>query len=163
MANCNVDCGGGGVQSLQKSLTEKVTKSDLFNLVYPVGSIYMSMNNTSPAALFGGTWEQIRDTFLLGSGSYIIGTTGGEKEHQLTENELPYIEGHFTWHGEEHGTHIYHIDGHCTGYRIDNMYQTTAQSTGAESYGGTGFAFGGNWSHNNMPPYLVVNIWKRTA
>lgn len=45
----------GGVTSLSKSLDEKVTKSDLFQLVYPVGSIYMSVNNTSPATLFGGT------------------------------------------------------------------------------------------------------------
>ena len=123
----------------------------------------MSINNTNPTTLFGGTWEQVKDMFLLGSGSYDIGTIGGEKEHQLTENELPYIEGHMDWHGEEHGTHIYKINGHCTGYKIDKMYQTTSQSTGAYSYGATGFAFGGNGLHNNMPPYLVVNIWKRTA
>ena len=50
----------------------------MFNLIYPVGSIYMSTNNTSPAVLFGGKWEQIKDRFLLCSGNtYKNGTTGG--------------------------------------------------------------------------------------
>ena len=41
--------------------------NNLFSLVYPVGSIYISVNSTSPATLFGGTWEQIQGKFLLAS------------------------------------------------------------------------------------------------
>ena len=61
-----------------------------FDKVYPVGSIYMSVNNTSPASLFGGTWEQLKDRFLLGCGdTYSNGATGGEASHVLTEEEMP--------------------------------------------------------------------------
>jgi hypothetical protein len=58
--------------------------------MYPVGSIYMSVSSTSPATLFGGTWEQIQDTFLLAAGTtYTAGTTGGSSSHILTTDELP--------------------------------------------------------------------------
>ena len=57
---------------------------------YPVGSIYMSVNNINPANFFGGKWEQIKDRFLLACGStYSNGSTGGEAIHQLTVDELP--------------------------------------------------------------------------
>ena len=57
---------------------------------YPVGSIYMSVNSTSPASLFGGTWEQLKDRFLLGAGdTYTNGSTGGESTHTLTVDEMP--------------------------------------------------------------------------
>ena len=58
--------------------------------IYPVGSIYMSVNSTNPGTLFGGTWAQIQDRFLLACGStYANGATGGEATHTLTENEMP--------------------------------------------------------------------------
>lgn len=57
----------------------------LMNMVYPIGSIYMSVNATSPASLFGGTWEQIQNRFLLAAGStYTAGTTGGSATHTHT-------------------------------------------------------------------------------
>ena len=78
-------------------------QDDLFNLIYPIGSIYLSVNATSPATLFGGTWEQIEDSFLLSAGStYAAGTTGGAASATsdspsndtsgstvLTENQIP--------------------------------------------------------------------------
>ena len=61
-----------------------------YNKIYPIGSIYMSINETNPSELFGGEWEQIQDRFLLASGStYSAGATGGEATHTLTENEMP--------------------------------------------------------------------------
>ena len=68
--------------------------------IYPIGSIYMSVNNVDPATIFGGTWEQIKDKFLLASGdTYAQGATGGEAsisytpngavgDHVLTEEEI---------------------------------------------------------------------------
>ena len=61
-----------------------------FNKIYPVGSIYMSINSTDPSELFGGEWEQIKDRFLLACGTtYSNGATGGEATHTLTTNEMP--------------------------------------------------------------------------
>lgn len=58
--------------------------------IYPIGSIYMSMNATSPSTFFGGTWVKIEGCFLLGSSSsYSLGVTGGEAKHTLTVEEMP--------------------------------------------------------------------------
>lgn len=68
----------------------KVVKEEQKLLDHPVGSIYMSMNATEPSVLFGGTWERIKDRFILAAGdSYETGATGGEAEHKLTLTELP--------------------------------------------------------------------------
>ena len=62
----------------------------LLNLVYPVGSIYWSSNNTNPASLFGGTWTQIKDKFILAAGdSYTNGATGGAATVTLTVSNMP--------------------------------------------------------------------------
>ena len=53
--------------------------------MYPVGSIYLSVNDINPGTIFGGTWEQIQDRFLLAAGStYAGGTTGGTESHTHT-------------------------------------------------------------------------------
>lgn len=55
-----------------------ISKRDILSWIYPVGSIYMSVNSTSPSSFIGGTWVQIKDTFLLACGStYSNGKTGG--------------------------------------------------------------------------------------
>lgn len=60
------------------------------NAIYPIGSIYMSVNSTNPSQIFGGTWEQIKDRFLLACGNtYSNGATGGEANHILTIAETP--------------------------------------------------------------------------
>jgi len=122
---------------------------------YPIGSIYLSVNNTSPASLFGGTWEKIQDRFLLASGSsYSLGATGGEKTHTLTISEMP-----------SHDHPLRNINWKETG--IDN---NTIPSVNMGYLGESGFIWwaataktGGGQPHNNMPPYLVVNVWKRIS
>ena len=53
--------------------------------MYPVGSIYLSVNNVNPGTIFGGTWEQIQDRFLLAAGgTYAGGATGGTASHTHT-------------------------------------------------------------------------------
>nr|CAI9750280.1 tail protein [uncultured phage] len=70
--------------------TLKVNSTNIFDLIYPVGSIYMNVNSTNPGTLFGGTWEQIQGKFLLGmSSSYPAGSQGGEARHTLTTAEMP--------------------------------------------------------------------------
>lgn len=62
----------------------------MWDSIYPVGSIYMSVNSTNPGTLFGGTWEQIKDRFLLSAGTtYTAGTTGGAATVSLTEENIP--------------------------------------------------------------------------
>ena len=62
----------------------------LSDIIYPVGSIYISVNSTNPSVYFGGSWEQIKDRFLLACGdTYNNGIFGGEAKHKLTVNEMP--------------------------------------------------------------------------
>lgn len=136
--------------------------TNLCNVIYPIGSIYMSVNNKSPAGLFGGTWVQIKDTFLLAAGNtYTPGSTGGEAEHTLTTAEMPS-------HNHKNSIGIGQSSKEATGYAL---YSTSAggfqdrpivrqdASSLQINIGNTG---SGN-AHNNMPPYLAVYVWKRTA
>lgn len=125
----------------------------ILEAVYPVGSIYMSVNSTSPATLFGGTWKAIQGKFLLGAdgNTYKAGNTGGEAAHTLTEREMPSHK-HSIWFPNDGGEQSAEIGYPDTGSK--NTYYAEASKTS-----GTG----GGAAHNNMPPYLAVYIWKRTA
>ena len=122
----------------------------LIDLIYPIGSIYMSVNNIYPGTLFGGTWEQIQDTFLLAAGSnYANGSTGGEAEVTLTVDEIPSHKHTVNYVNYNRGS----------GSKETMGYLSSASQT---NYADTS-SIGNGQAHNNMPPYLVVNVWKRTA
>ena len=187
----------------------------------------MSVNNTNPATLFGGTWEEIQGKFLLGrSTAHAAGTTGGEETHTLTSNEMPAHTHNGPSHTHTGPSHTHTIASHThtastasagnhshkvnraklaasgtARYAIQNTSKnpnatystsqaagahthtvtvngsgqlTTAASgtgvTGASGTGNTGASgtgatssTGGGAAHNNMPPYLAVYMWKRTA
>ena len=129
--------------------------------VYPVGSIYMSVNSTSPSTLFGGTWERLKDTFLLAAGdAYSAGATGGEAAHLLTNDELPADMGSFSalnWNQTQLWNDTSGIVS--TTIRTQDRTLPTGNTTGSSTYNFNG----GNQAHNNMPPYLTVYMWKRTA
>ena len=136
--------------------------------VYPIGSIYMNVNSTNPGTLFGGTWEQIQGKFLLGmSSSYPAGSQGGEASHTLTTEEMP-SHGHNP--ANEAGYYGF-ITNSKKAFSIGDM---GSQSGSGRYYPYASAAFdisrntltgttGGGKSHNNMPPYLSIYIWKRTA
>ena len=110
-----------------------------------MGAVYLSASATDPATLFGGTWERIQDRFLLCAGTaYAAGSTGGEAEHKLTVDEMPS-------HSHAYGGYAGQGDFGETGSQIrtDGTRKTTSTGGGA--------------AHNNMPPYLAVYAWKRTA
>ena len=125
---------------------------------YPVGSIYMSVNSTSPASLFGGTWEQLQDVFLLAAGTtYTAGSTGGEAQHTLTEQELPEVEARvYTNALPEANRAIAYYGG------SSELQQMLHGGGGDDGYG-LFVKFGGGQSHNNMPPYLTVYMWERIS
>lgn len=127
----------------------------IFDLVYPVGAIYMSTVEVSPAALFGGTWEQIVGKFLLAAGDdYAAGSTGGEAEHALTVDEMPSHD-HYGMRRAE-STDDYVKAG-------DRAWGITAGNNTSAGMGYPTSSAGGGQPHNNMPPYLAVYMWKRTA
>ena len=120
--------------------------SDLLR-AYPVGSIYIAYHHTSPASLFGGTWERITNAFLWAvDGSGTIGQTGGAKEVTLTVNQLP---------AHSHGS-VY--SQHADGTKDKAWYSSSGSSV---AYGAV--ETGGGQAHNNMPPYIQVSVWRRTA
>jgi hypothetical protein len=134
---------------------DAVSKRSLIDLVYPVNSIYISYGHVSPAVLFGGTWERIKDAFLFGIDERgAIGETGGEKTHVLTEAEMPSHSHNIVQQvdvdpSQGNVANIASGSPHVMYYRTDDS--RTTLSTG-----------GGN-AHNNMPPYVNVSIWRRTA
>lgn len=74
----------------EKVATTEWVRTALLNMIYPVGSIYMSVNSTSPASFLGGTWQRIQDRFLLAAGStYTAGATGGSSSRTLTVDNMP--------------------------------------------------------------------------
>ena len=232
------------------------TKNDVLNLIYPIGSIYLSVNSVDPSTIFGGTWEKIKDKFLLSSGdTYAIGSTGGNSSTTLEIANLPShnhtgttgnesqghthsgttgnqsadhthtfsgttswtdSHSHTTWtdsqgyhsHNSGHGWHNVEpgSDRQClsdhylggdgwsgnvtssTGSHGHNIYMNGAGAHD-HTYSGTTSGISANHTHefttggisanhthsfttssvgstqafSNMPPYLAVNVWKRTA
>ena len=147
--------------------TLKINNTNIFDLIYPVGSFYISAKSTNPAMLFGGTWEQIQGRFLLGrSSSYPVGSMGGEATHTLTEAEMPSHNGHLSAgivgtvpQGKGNYKGFLNLDimtAYGDGGRGWNVYAGNEMHPASE-------AVGGGQPHNNMPPYLSVYIWKRTA
>lgn len=123
--------------------------------IYPIGSIYLTVDPTfDPSVTFGGTWAQIKDRFLLASGdTYTSGITGGEATHTLNINEMP---SHY--HKTPVPTLVEDIN-----YEKKQGYQTAPLVGMNTDLNAWTENTGGGQAHNNMPPYLVVNVWKRTA
>lgn len=161
------------VEFFGKKTFEK--NGDLISLnidyIYPIGSIYISVNKTEPGILFGGTWERIEGRFLLGAGTpkqnghggwglltdddlkmtFTAGTSSGEYRHKLQVPEIPsdIVRSRIAKSGE-----------FSTG--IWKNYGQTADTWSAALSGQYGLN-GGGQSHNNMPPYFAVYMWQRIA
>lgn len=106
---------------------EYTTKNDVYNLIYPVGSIYLSVNSVDPSTLFGGTWEKIKDTFLLSSGdTYSIGSTGGNSSTTLEIANLPSHNHTGTTGNQSAGhTHSYSGTTSSNGSHTHDLYNRT--------------------------------------
>ena len=158
----------GFITNTVNNLTNYTKTTDLLNLIYPIGSIYMSVQNVSPATFIGGTWERLKDRFLLGAGDiYTAGNTGGNESVNISHN-----------HGLSSGAAN-------IGFSAGSLYQQRTATSGAVknqkqdgSIGHTAGSYsdvndttqlvgttdtGGDSALSILPPYLVVYMWKRTA
>lgn len=146
----------GGIAATPAAVKAAIAEAKL--AAWPIGSIYMSVSSTSPASLFGGTWERISDCFLLGASSgFPAGATGGEFTHKLKQSELPnyslsVTNGSNVIRSKTGNTADAYVQIQSSGWGIPNWESKTV----TVASGGSGEA------HNNMPPYLAVNMWKRT-
>lgn len=129
--------------------------SMIIDLIYPIGSIYMTVSDTNPfETIKFGVWEKIENRFLLASSNiHMNGETGGEENHTLSINEMPkhshkmkYDSIGWTAIRQSSGTNGI-VEYNKSSY--DGQYSTEEVGNGN--------------AHNNMPPYLVVNMWKRIA
>lgn len=135
----------------------------MLDQIYPVGAIYLSTSATDPGTLFGGTWQRIQDRFLLAAGSsYAAGATGGAATHTLTKAQLPNtklrIGQDMSAFGISATWYLTYQNQNGTG--ADASAKLAANANGAWAYTE---ALGSGQAHNNMPPYLAVYVWKRTA
>lgn len=159
-----------------------VNGTKLIDLIYPVGSIYITMTNNNPSTLFGGTWSEIKGRFLLGIGrpdantdNYFgsisgtqynvgLGTTGGQDYHTLTTSEIP-PHNHDVRQRNNSPTPIASM--YSGNYNYGQEEYNWTQASKMVNTGNTENIFtmntGGGGKHNNMPPYIGVRIWQRTG
>lgn len=143
------------VDNLSKVL--ETFKSSFLNLVYPIGAVYISINSTSPATLFGGTWEVINDRFLLSAGTkYSAGSIGGQSTVTLTTSQLPAhthgINNHVGWPLSESKNPEWGV-----------KYESGDSSFPYTEWSKSTLSTGSGAAHDNMPPYLTVYMWKRIS
>jgi hypothetical protein len=150
------DAAGNLLNLINTLGSKKLDKSALFDMILRPGTIYASRQSTSPASLYGGSWLQIKDVFLLGCGSrHSLGSFGGNETHTLTRAELPNIHlgpesgnGFIAQSYSDRGEGSVVVGG-------SPFYYTTSSSTTE--------ALGSGKPYNNMPPYLAVYIWERLS
>ncbi len=130
-----------------------------FDTIYPIGSIYMSVNNVNPSTLFEGTtWEKIVDRFLVGAGNkYSLGGTGGTETHSHSSGNL------ITNLNFEGGcAKYYYVPDRSTDFNYAEKFTFTESSSSGTLYGGVKI-HGNTGGSSNIPPYLAINIWKRVS
>lgn len=147
------------------------TLAEIMLTLYPVGAVYISANSTSPASLFGGTWEPINGRFLIGTGApennddgsspgsynYAAEEKGGEAQHKLTNIEMPIHSHESIMVNNDINYKIVYGDGG----NITTNAGTINYTSGSGLFELTTGKAGSGYAHNNMPPYLAVYMWKR--
>lgn len=172
------------IDSIMRALNEKADKAGSakgtssiralgIDDIYPVGSIYMSVNAANPSTLFPGTtWEKIKDRFLLAAGdTYTNASTGGSATVTLTADQSGIPEHNHPAYAENYGfvTARNSVSAGDMGTQTGTGRHYPYQADSSDGYWARPTLTGKNTgtaasqAHENMPPYLAVNVWKRTA
>lgn len=158
------------VEDKSVSIDDITDIGKLYDMIYPIGSVYIQTNDIEPAERFGGVWEKIEGRFLLGSGTtsgtqktYINGSKDGSADAVVVQHK----------HRFENGTNDSFIDTSPSPGAWDSKYISIASPgyyMGTSDYGNALVGrlnqiitdTGVPGDNKNMPPYQVVNIWERT-
>lgn len=185
--NCNADSTGGTKLSLDVDSIMGAIKDQLYEKVYPVGSVYMtSDDNFNPAEVFGGTWHHVTEDVYLKAVMSGGGSTGGSTDHVITASNLPphvhgmkhthnvSSKGYYAiatqkvWQFETFGGKF---TDHSAKYKVPMVRTATSSSpsgeqrdcktTGSASISDTGTGSFANAAYH--PGYYGVHIWERRA
>jgi hypothetical protein len=147
------------------------TKTEIINKIYPVGSIYISVNNTNPGTYLTGTtwatWGSGRVPVGVDTGQAEFNTvekTGGEKTHTLTVNEMPSHNHEITDPGHSHtlNGNNYDHDGNAVLW-TDSVDMGRSGGVNTSTTNISINNTGGNNSHNNIQPYITCYMFKRIS
>jgi len=152
----------------------------IFNIIYPVGTIYESTSSANPSTYFTGTtWVRYGNGRVTvgqdsSDGSFdSVNDTGGAKTVALTSAQMPSHTHSFSGTTSSNGSHSHTytyeyargsgISGAADG--ASSMVTGTTSTVGNHNhtFSGTTGGAGSGSAHENMPPYCVVYRWKRTA
>lgn len=164
------------------SLTRELFSTDALLAAWPVGSVYISVNDVNPGTLLGGSWVE------FAKGRTIVGMdaeqtefnelekVGGSKEETLSVNQMP-VHNHTGITGSA-GNHSHNLGADYLrtspsgGNRVNNSIasgqqvqwgSTSTSSAGSHTHSFTTANRGGGQAHNNLQPYIVVKLWQRVA
>ena len=142
------------------ALTKNLIKEILL-AAHPVGSYYISDQATSPANLFGGTWERVENVVLFGASSrHPAGETGGAEKVELTadQNGNHYHEYSYTYNG------VTHSAAPCGDRSMNGTWGSKIETVDGYHIGAIDqHSSGKGEAHENMMPYISAYIWRRTA
>lgn len=162
------------IDYINKLIDKKLGDNDtIWKTVYPVGSLYLSYNSTSPETLFGGKWTQITGRFLRANNDT---NTGGEDTHSLTQQEMP-LHSH-SLHSDGYAAAVAESSNLAYASTISPFAHDSSQKNYTFSFAMSGpvgtspakvalasntQSIGGNVPFNNMPAYQDIYVWRRTA
>lgn len=151
-----------------KDEAQAIALGDIRDIIFPVGSIVQYADaSIDPNTLIGGTWERIQGRFLFGADSnHAIGTEGGSETQTLTAANLPR-HMHYTirmgMSGQTSPDYLHTVARSDLEHSPWENARYQLYGVDAEANAGKSSYVGSGTAHNNMPPYLTVYIWKRTA
>lgn len=158
--------------SLQTKVNQKTTLTEVINKIYPVGAIWFTTSYDSPAALFGGSWEQIVDRFLIGAGNrYGRGATGGKDSVKLAANQIPTLSLQV---GLSSGGYVGandHPDSFISNSKTLGQESATYSGDTSDRSAQNGYVNSTLMRYYNSnqasvpttPPFYACYIWRRTA